>query len=326
MAAAALDDGRALRMMSAIIEAQGGNAAVLDDPAILPQAPRARRNRGAARGTAGVHGRARDRGGRRELGAGRRSMLAEIDPAVGFHITVKPGDEVAAGQPLASVYARDTGARRHRQPGRARGTAHRRRSGDTLPLVVERITIGLHRDDAAAHIRHDASRAARRTARPRARARRRGRHRHRPPRARCATSRWSSCLKRRSNWWRCCAASISRSASGATPHGANGSRPAAAAGDRAGQPRLAVRQRIPPDVSSGRPAYRRAEQSRRGTGCTPSVGSVPTMKYSVTVSEGHHSLASLPVSRSMVRATMPSGQLHGAGVSTPAPRRRRCPA
>jgi thymidine phosphorylase len=35
--------------MRAIIEAQGGNAAVLDDPAILPQAP-VRRDRGAAPG------------------------------------------------------------------------------------------------------------------------------------------------------------------------------------------------------------------------------------------------------------------------------------
>src|SRR5690606_25791714 len=38
-AAAALADGRALQRMAAIVEAQGGNPAVLEDPALLPQAP-----------------------------------------------------------------------------------------------------------------------------------------------------------------------------------------------------------------------------------------------------------------------------------------------
>src|SRR5690606_40518425 len=38
-AAAALADGRALQRMAAIIEAQGGNPVVLEDPAVLPQAP-----------------------------------------------------------------------------------------------------------------------------------------------------------------------------------------------------------------------------------------------------------------------------------------------
>jgi pyrimidine-nucleoside phosphorylase len=141
MAAEALDDGRALRMMSAIIEAQGGNSAVLDDPAILPQAPvhavieaphagRLVSMDVRAIGEAAV-----------SLGAGRRSLLAEIDPAVGFHITVKPGDEVTAGQPLASVYAR---TQEHADTA-TRAVLAALHIGDdpvdTLPLVVDRITI-----------------------------------------------------------------------------------------------------------------------------------------------------------------------------------------
>ncbi|MBR9989426.1 MAG: thymidine phosphorylase [Gemmatimonadetes bacterium] len=107
LAAAALDDGRALNMMRAIIEAQGGNAMVLDDPAILPQAEArrvldARRSGTVTRmdvraiGEAGV-----------DLGAGRRTMDAAVDAAVGFHITVKPGDRIEKGQPIATVHARD---------------------------------------------------------------------------------------------------------------------------------------------------------------------------------------------------------------------------
>lgn len=106
MAAAALDDGRALDTMRAIIEAQGGNPVVLDDPAILPQAESRRvlhadrsgtitRMDVRAIGEAAV-----------ELGAGRRTLNAAVDPAVGFYITVKPGDQVEEGQPMATVHAR----------------------------------------------------------------------------------------------------------------------------------------------------------------------------------------------------------------------------
>jgi thymidine phosphorylase len=106
-------------MMSAIIEAQGGNAAVLDDPGDPAAGAGARRDRGAARGTVLVSMDVRAIGEAAVAsGAGRRSLLAEIDPAVGFHITVKPGDEVAAGQPLG----RCTRGHRPRRRGGARRT------------------------------------------------------------------------------------------------------------------------------------------------------------------------------------------------------------
>lgn len=103
-AAAALDDGRALAKLRAVIEAQGGNSAVLDDPAILPQAPVRRvvtaEHTGTvlqmdvrAIGEAAV-----------ALGAGRRVLNSAIDPGAGFHITIKPGDVVAAGEPVGTVY------------------------------------------------------------------------------------------------------------------------------------------------------------------------------------------------------------------------------
>jgi thymidine phosphorylase len=42
-----------------------------------------------------------------ELGGGRRTIEDTIDPSVGFVIPAKPGDRVHAGEPLASVFARD---------------------------------------------------------------------------------------------------------------------------------------------------------------------------------------------------------------------------
>src|SRR2546422_10087633 len=38
-----------------------------------------------------------------------RSVEDEVDPTVGFVITVKPGDKVLAGEPIASGFARDPG-------------------------------------------------------------------------------------------------------------------------------------------------------------------------------------------------------------------------
>lgn len=139
-AAAALDDGRALETMRAIIEAQGGNASVLDDPAVLPQAP-VRRTLDAA-----IGGTVRSMDVRAigdvavALGAGRRRLGDTIDPAVGMHITVKPGDVVMRGDALATVYAADAGSAE--SAARALMAAIRIGDGDAaaLPLIVERLT------------------------------------------------------------------------------------------------------------------------------------------------------------------------------------------
>lgn len=106
MAEAALDDGRAAEFMARLIEAQGGNPAVLDDPALLPQAPVRRVFEAPTDGyVAEVHAR-RIGWAAVALGAGRTRLDDQIHPGVGFHITVKPGMVVDRGEPLATVYAR----------------------------------------------------------------------------------------------------------------------------------------------------------------------------------------------------------------------------
>jgi pyrimidine-nucleoside phosphorylase len=138
-AAAALDDGRALAKMAEVIEAQGGNPAVLEDPAILPQTDVRRVIEADRAGTVLSMG-VRDIGEAAvALGAGRRSLGAAIDPAVGFHITAKPGDTVAQGQALGTVHARSAesaeGAAQAVQAAIRIGTGAAR----PLPLVLERI-------------------------------------------------------------------------------------------------------------------------------------------------------------------------------------------
>ena len=99
--------GRALETLALIVEAQGGNPRVIEDPELLAQAGEVEVYRAPRDGVvAAVEPR---RIGRAilELGGGRRTIEDEIDPAVGFVIPTKPGDRVRAGEPLASVFARD---------------------------------------------------------------------------------------------------------------------------------------------------------------------------------------------------------------------------
>lgn len=131
--------GRALQKLAGVIEAQGGNPAVLDDPSVLPQAAEVEVFRAPRDGIiAAVEPR---RIGRAiiELGGGRRTIEEQIDPAVGFVIPAKPGDRVKAGEPLASVFARD-------EAGAALGLKALgeaiviKNAGKLTPLISHRVT------------------------------------------------------------------------------------------------------------------------------------------------------------------------------------------
>ena len=103
----AVSSGRALEIFGRIIEAQGGNRAVIDDPAILPQAGAVEVFRAPRSGVVAEVEPRRIGRGILELGGGRKTIEDRIDPSVGFVITVKPGDGVEAGDPVASVFAKD---------------------------------------------------------------------------------------------------------------------------------------------------------------------------------------------------------------------------
>jgi pyrimidine-nucleoside phosphorylase len=106
-AASALDDGRALERFGRVVEAQGGDPAVIDDPGLLPRAPVRRPVEAAAEGTImGVDTRALGEAAV-QLGAGRRTLGAAIDPRVGFILEASPGSTVGPGSLLATVHAAD---------------------------------------------------------------------------------------------------------------------------------------------------------------------------------------------------------------------------
>src|SRR5665811_204512 len=100
---AAVTSGAAMDILAKVIEAQGGDPRVLDDPSILPAADRihmivADRSGFVERCDALAVGRSAVR-----LGAGRHAKEDEVDPGVGITLHAKVGDEVAHGTPLAAV-------------------------------------------------------------------------------------------------------------------------------------------------------------------------------------------------------------------------------
>jgi len=104
---ATITSGKALEKFAQVIEAQGGNPGVVEDPSVLPQAGRVEVYRAP---DSGVIVRIEPRRiGRAilELGGGRRTIEDDIDPSVGFVIPAKPGQRVRAGEALASVFASD---------------------------------------------------------------------------------------------------------------------------------------------------------------------------------------------------------------------------
>jgi pyrimidine-nucleoside phosphorylase len=103
----AIGTGRAAEHFQRIIEAQGGNPAVVDDPALLPQAAEVELFAAPRRGfVARVEPRAIGRG-ITALGGGRTTMEDKLDLSVGFMISVRPGDWVEQGEPVATIFARD---------------------------------------------------------------------------------------------------------------------------------------------------------------------------------------------------------------------------
>ena len=109
MAREALSSGRAFERFGCVVERQGGDARILDDPGRLP---RARRIEIVAAGRAGYIQRMRADGvGQASvlLGAGRDRIDAAIDPAAGIVLLARPGDRVAAGDAIAELHAGTTG-------------------------------------------------------------------------------------------------------------------------------------------------------------------------------------------------------------------------
>lgn len=101
----AINDGSALKAFKVFLEAQGGKAEVVDDPARLPQAKfifelEAKEDGYVAEIVADEVGTAA-----MLLGAGRATKDSVIDLAVGLMLRKKIGDKVSKGESLVTIYS-----------------------------------------------------------------------------------------------------------------------------------------------------------------------------------------------------------------------------
>lgn len=100
----AVKSGEALRRLAAMIEMQGGNPAVVDDTNLLPHAGEVVEVRAEASGYVYAMETADLGICALLLGAGRSKKEDAIDPAVGFWMKKRLGDEVEKGEPLAEFH------------------------------------------------------------------------------------------------------------------------------------------------------------------------------------------------------------------------------
>ena len=136
----AIGTGRAAEHFQKIIEAQGGNPAVVDDPALLPQAAEVELFVAPRRGfISRVEPRAVGRG-ITALGGGRTTMEDRLDLSVGFMITARPGDWVEQGEPLASIFARDRAGVESGRVALRNAITIADEADPPLPLVSHRVT------------------------------------------------------------------------------------------------------------------------------------------------------------------------------------------
>lgn len=102
-----VSSGQALQKLGDMIEAQGGDRRVCDDPGRLPQAAHKIELKADKAGF--LTGLAAETIGTAAmwLGAGRRTKSDKIDPAVGIVLEVEKGDPIQVGQTLATLHVND---------------------------------------------------------------------------------------------------------------------------------------------------------------------------------------------------------------------------
>jgi pyrimidine-nucleoside phosphorylase len=124
----AVASGAAFEKLVEVVEAQGGDPAVIHDPSLLPVAPH-HHEVPAARSGYLTRCDALDLGvAAMRLGAGRERKEDAIDPGVGLRVMAKVGDPVEKGQPLVRLAWADSG-----------------RLAQALPLVERALEIGEER-------------------------------------------------------------------------------------------------------------------------------------------------------------------------------------
>jgi pyrimidine-nucleoside phosphorylase len=137
----AISSGKAADKFRQVIEAQGGDPAVVDDPSRLPQAACCELYFAAHAGFVATVDPRRVGFGVIELGGGRSRPGDPVDHSVGFVIAARPGDLVREGEPLATVMARDAAGIEAGRRALQRAIVIGDEADYPLPLISHRVTL-----------------------------------------------------------------------------------------------------------------------------------------------------------------------------------------
>ena len=100
----ALNSGAALEKLCAMVRAQGGDDAVIRDPALFPQAPVVHQVLAPRDGYIVAMDAESIGETSVMLGAGREELDDEVDPAAGILLKKKYGEQVKKGEPIAALF------------------------------------------------------------------------------------------------------------------------------------------------------------------------------------------------------------------------------
>jgi thymidine phosphorylase len=105
----ALLSGAGLRKFREVVEKQGGDPSIVDDPQLLPRAREVLAVRAEKDGRVVSIGCRAVGQAAMLLGAGRETVDSVVDPAVGLVLHKKVGDLVIAGEPYVTLHVNDRG-------------------------------------------------------------------------------------------------------------------------------------------------------------------------------------------------------------------------
>jgi pyrimidine-nucleoside phosphorylase len=137
----AISSGRAADKFREIVDAQGGDPAVVDDPSRLPQAASCEFFHAPRAGFVASIDPRRVGFGVIELGGGRSKPGDPVDHSVGFVLAVRPGDLVREGEPVATIMARDSIGIEAGRRALEEAVVIADEADFPLPLISHRVTV-----------------------------------------------------------------------------------------------------------------------------------------------------------------------------------------
>jgi pyrimidine-nucleoside phosphorylase len=135
-----LSEGAALATFRLMVEAQGGDVTMVDDPSRLPQASIQHRYAAIRSGYVAYVDAFAVASAAFELGAGREKKSDPIDLAVGVKVEVKVGEHVDEGDTVAVVYANNESKMKASLPHLNQAFAYSATPVEKLPLFYDVIS------------------------------------------------------------------------------------------------------------------------------------------------------------------------------------------